>query len=303
MPARRTQFSPLLAPGLAAIFFNNLKDRPVEHTRWMPTKTSRKAYEEEYKLAGLGQFVYKAEGAVYTFDEPIPGSTLRFTHQTYALGFRVTEEMTEDDQYGIMNRMSKELARSATLNKETQAFSVLNNAFDSSFPGYTASEALCANTHTLLNGDTLDNLVTGDFSEDGLQAALELFEAFTDDRGFKVMVKPEKVIHSAGDIWEVNRVLKSEQRAGTADNDLNVIRTMFGLMPELVHYLTDTDAWFVTASKRAIEEDNGARMYIRVNDRFRSDDDPLTGDAIFTGRHRLSTGWGDFRWIVGSQGA
>jgi hypothetical protein len=211
--------------------------------------------------------------------------------------------MLEDDQYGIMNRMSKELARSAALNKETQAFSVLNNAFDSTFAGYTASEALCANSHTLLNGDTLDNLVTGDFSQDALQAALELFEAFTDDRGFKVIVKPEKVIHSAGDIWEVNVVLKSEKKAGTADNDMNVVRTMFGLEPELVHYLTDTDAWFVTASKRAIEEDNGARMYIRVNDRFRSDDDPLTGDAIFTGRHRLSTGWGDFRWIVGSQGA
>ena len=301
--ARRAQFSPLLAPGLAAIFFHQLKDRPTEWDKWLPTKTSRKAYEEEYKLSGLGSFIYKAEGAVYTFDEPIPGSTLRFMHQTYALGFRVTEEMLEDDQYGIMNRMSKELARSASLNKETQGFSVLNNAFSTSYTGYTASEALIADTHTLLNGDTLDNLVTGDFSQDGLQAALELFEAFTDDRGYKIMVRPSKVVHSAGDIWEVNKVLKSQLEANTADNNINVIRTMFGLEPMLVHYLTDTDAWFLMADKGTIDAQLGARMYIRVNDKFRSDDDPLTGDAIFTGRHRVSTGFGDFRWIVGSQGA
>lgn len=303
MTARRTQFSPLLAPGLASIFYKNLKLRPPEYVKWLPTKTSKKAYEESYKLTGLQRFTYKAEGGVYTFDDPIPGSTLRFTHYTYALGFRVTEEMMEDDQYGIMNRMSKELSNSAVQNKEVQGFSVLDNAFSTSYVGFTSGEALCQNTHTLLNGDTLDNLVTGDFSQDGLQAALELFEAFTNDRGFKVQVRPAKVIHSPGDIWEVNKVLKSEMEANTADNNMNVIRTMFGLEPELVHHLTDTDAWFVVASKSETEAGEGARMYIRVNDKFRSGDDPMTGDAIFTGRHRISTGWGDFRWIVGSAGA
>lgn len=303
MATNRAAFSPLLAPGLATIFFRNLKDRPPEWTKWMPTKTSRRAYEEEYKLAGLGQFVYKAEGTVYTFDEPIPGDTLRFTHLTYALGFRVTEEMLEDDLYGIMNRMSKELARSSSLNKEVRAFSVLNNAFSTSFPGFIASTALCSNSHALLGGGTLDNLVTGDFSQDALQAAIELFEAFTDDRGYKVRVEPKMVIHSPGDMWEVNKVLKSEKEANTADNNINTIRTMFGLTPEMVHYLTDTDAWYLTASKSDITSGDGARMYIRVNDQFKSNDDPLTGDAIFTGRHRLSVGYADFRWLVGSQGA
>lgn len=303
MTARRTQFSPLLAPGLASIFYKNLKIRPIQFSKWMPTKTSKKAYEESYKLTGLQRFTFKAEGSVYTFDDPIPGSTLRFLHFTYALGFRVTEEMLEDDQYGIMNRMSKELANSAVQNKEVQGFSVLDNAFSTSFVGYTAGEALCQNTHTLLNGDTLDNLVTGDFSQDALQEALELFEAFTDDRGFKVHVRAQSLIHSPGDIWEVNKVLKSELEANTADNNMNVIRTMFGIEPMLVHHIADSDAWFLTASKGDIDSTEGARMYIRVNDRFRSDDDPLTGDAIFTGRHRISVGWGDFRWIVGSAGA
>lgn len=302
MPATRGKFSPLLAPGLAAIFFRNLKDRPVEWSGWCPSKKSRRAYEEEYKVAGLGQFVYKAEGAVYTFDEPIPGDVIKFVHLTYALGFRVTEEMLEDDLYGVMNRMSKELSRSAALNKEVRAFSILNNAFSSSFTGYDGA-ALCADSHTLLNGSTLDNLVTGDFSQDALQSALELFHAFTDDRGYKVLVEPKVVMHSKGDIWEVNKVLKSEMEANTADNNINVIRTMFGLQPKLVHFLTDTDAWFVMADKGQIDELNGARMYIRVDDQFRSDDDPLSGDAIFTGRHRVSTGFGDYRWVVGSQGA
>lgn len=303
MPANRQKFSQLLAPGLAAIFFRQLKDKPPQWEKWMPSRTSRRAYEEEFKLAGLGQFTFKAEGAVYTFDEPIPGDTLRFVHQTFGLGFRVTEEMLEDDLYGIMQRMSKELARGARLNKEVQAFSVLNNAFDPAFPGYTPAEALCQTGHVLLNGDTLDNLVTGDFSQDALQSALEMFDTFTDDRGYKVDVDAKMVIHSMPDFWEVHKVLKSQLEANTADNNINVIRTMFGLMPQKVNYLTDPDAWFVTASKGDIDSGLGARFYIRVNDRFRNDDDPLTGDAIFTGRHRISAGWGDFRWVVGSEGA
>lgn len=301
MAATRGKFSHLLVPGLAAIFFKNLKDRPVEYTKWCPTKTSRKAYEEEYKMTGLGQFVYKAEGAVYTFDEPIPGDTLRFTHLTYGLGFRVTKELLEDDLYSVMNKMSKELSRSAALNKEVLTHSILNNAFSSSYVGYD-SAALCSDSHTLLNGSTGDNLVTGDFSESALQSAIELFEAFTDDRGYKVMVKPKYLVHSPGNIWEVNTVLKSEMQANSTDHNINVIRTQFGIEPMLLHYLTDTDAWYLIADKGAIAEDNGARMYVRVNDQFSNDDDPLTGDALFMGRHRLSAGFGDWRWIVGSAG-
>ena len=301
MAATRGKFSPLLAPGLAAIFFRNLKDRASEYARWLPTKTSRRAYEEEYKVAGLGQFVYKAEGAVYTFDEPIPGDTLRFTHLTYGLGFRVTKEMMEDDLYSVMSKMSKELSRSAALNKEVLAHSVLNNAFNTAYTGYDGT-ALISNTHTLLGGGTLDNLVTGDFSASALQSAIELFEAFTDDRGYKVMVKPKYLVHGPANIWEVGVVLKSELEANTAENNINIIRTQFGIEPMLSHYLTDADSWFLMADKGSISDVNGARMYVRVNDQFSNDDDPLTGDALYMGRHRISAGFGDYRWIVGSQG-
>lgn len=300
--ASRGPFSPLLAPGLAAVFFRNLRDRPTEYTRWLPEKKSRRAYEEEYKIAGLGQFVYKAEGSVYTFDEPIPGATIRFIHQTFGLGFRVTEEMIEDDLYGVMSRMSKELSRSATLNREVQGFSPLNNAFNALFTGYDGVSLVHA-AHPLLGGGTLSNLVTGDFSQDALQSAIELFENFTDDRGYRVMVTPKFLMHAPPNIWEVGKVLESELEANTADNNANIIRTRYGIQPDLYHYFTDTDAWFLRATKSDIDDDNGARMYNRVSDQFRSDDDPLNGDALFTGRHRISTGFGDFRWVVGSAGA
>lgn len=299
--ASRSAFSALLAPGLASIFFRNLTDRPPQWSMWCPSKKSRRAYEEEYKLAGLGQFVFKAEGGVFTFDEPIPGNTIRFTHQTFGLGFRVTEEMLEDDLYGIMNRMSKELARSARLNKEVQAFSILNNGFTAGFNGYDGV-ALFHAAHPNLGGGTQANLVTGDFSPDALQSAIELFENFTDDRGYKVRVEPKHLMHAPPNIWEVNKVLKSELEANTADNNINVIRTQYGIQPELVHYFTDTDMWVLRASKADIDKDNGARMYIRVDDQFRSDDDPLSGDGLFMGRHRLSSGFGDYRWAVASAG-
>lgn len=298
MPTTRGKFSPLLAPGLARVFFRFLKDRKVEYTAWINEKKSKRAYEEEYKVAGLGQFVYKAEGAVYTFDEPIPGDTIRYTHMTYGLGFRITQEMWEDDLYGIMNRMSKELARSSGLNKEVQAHSVLNNAFSSSYTGLDGVSLVNA-AHPLLGGGTLSNLGTGDVSLAGLQAAVEHFENLTDDRGYKVEVTPRYVIHSPGDIWEVGRILESEYQPGTADNDKNILKSKYGLVPKVSHYLTDTDAWYMTADK----SQHDMKIYMRVSDQFKNADDPLTGDAIFTGRHRLSTGFGDWRGVYGSQGA
>lgn len=298
MAAFRGKFSPLLAPGLASIFFRSLKDRPAEYTSLIQVKKSRRAYEEEYKLTGLGEMVRKAEGAVYTYDEPLSGDTIKYTHLTYGLGFRVTEEMLEDDLYGVMRKMSSELARSAHLNKETQGHAPYNNAFSSSYTGFDGA-ALCSDSHTLLGGGTGDNLVTGDFSLTALQTAIELFENMTDDRGFKVMKKPKHLVHNPGDIWEVNKVLGSEFQPNTADNNINVVKTKYGIQPLLSHYLTDTDSWFLIADKSELD----IKMWMRVDDQFRNADDPETGDAIFTVRHRLSTGFGDWRGIVGSQGA
>lgn len=298
MPAVRGKFSPLLAPGLASIFFRTLKDMPTEYTSVINTKKSRRAYEEEYKVAGLGSMFQKAEGAVYTFDEPLSGDTIRYTHLTYGLGYRVTEEMMEDDLYGIMKKMSSELARSAHLNKEVHGHAPYNNAFDSNFPGLDGQPLISA-SHPLLGGGTLSNLVTGDFSLDALQEAVELFENLTDDRGFKVLMKPKRLLHSPSNIWEVNKVLGSEYEPNTSDNNINVVRSKYGITPHLDHYFTDSDAWFLVADTKELD----VKMWIRVDDQFRNSDDPLNGDAIFTVRHRHSNGHGDFRGVVGSAGA
>lgn len=294
----RTQFSPLLAPGLASIFYRNLRDRSSEHEAFITVKKSRRAYEEEYKLAGLGRMFLKPEGTAYRFDEPLPGDTIRYTHLTYGLGFRITQEMLEDDLYGVMNRMSAELARSARINREVQGFAPLNNAFNSSFTGFDGVE-LCSNSHPLLGGGTGDNLVTGDFDLPALQAAIELFEGWTDDRDVPIEMMPKMLIHNTQDIWIVGETLESEYRPTDADNAINVVRSKYGITPKCVHWLTDTDSWFLLAAKGM----HDMKMWLRVSDEFRNSDDPITGDAIFTARHRLSTGFGDWRGVVGSAGA
>jgi hypothetical protein len=299
MPATRGKFSPLLAPGLAAIFFQQLKLRSTEHTKWINMKKSRRAWEEEYKLTGLGSMYRKAEGGVYTFDEPISGDTIKYTHLTYGLGFRVTQEMMEDDLYGVMQKMSKWLARSASLNKEVQAFSVLNNAFSASYVGLDGV-SLCNTAHPRLDGGTAQsNKSSADFSMAELQTAIEAYENLTDDRGFKVDVTPKFLVHGPSLIWEVNKVLGSEYEPGTADNDINVVRSKYNVIPVLVHYLTDSDSWYLLSDK----SQHDMKMWTRVDDQFKNSDDPLTGDALFTSRHRLSVGFGDWRGVYGSPGA
>lgn len=300
MAATRGKFSPLLAPGLAGIFFRQLKIRKTEYTGWINVEKSSRAYEDEYKVAGLGQFMQKGEGAVYTMDEPLSGSTLRFTHLTYALGFRVTEEMLEDDLYGVMNKMSAELAKSASYNKDVQAAGVLNNAFSSSYTGLDGVE-LCSTAHVNLGGGTQSNEPSSavDLDLPALQAAIEAFEGWTDDRGFKIDATPKYLLHSAGDIWTAGEILESEFVPDSADNNKNIVRSRYGITPMLLKHKTDTDAWFLVADKG----NHDMKMYLRVNDQFKNSDDPLNGDAIFTGRHRLSVGHGDWRGVYGSPGA
>lgn len=282
------------------MFFDELDVIPMEHPKWINVESSKRAYEDEYKLAGLGQMVQKGEGAVYTADEPIGGDTLRYTHLTYGLAFRVTEEMLEDDLYGVMNRMSKELAKSASYNKDVQATSVLNNAFNSSFTGLNGLE-LCSLVQSDLDGGTQSNEPTTPVDMDlpAVQAAIEAFHSWTDDRSFQIQAKPMHLIHATGDIWMANEILKTEQVPHSADNTINVVKSMFGLTPMHLRHLTDADAWFMTGSK----SDHDMKMWMRVNDQFRNSDDPWNGDAIFTARHRLSTGFGDWRNVYGSPGA
>lgn len=302
MAHNRGKFSKLLAPGLALVFFQQLNKMIIknEWQQWCNRKSSKRAYEEEFKMTGLGQMIQKGEGETYTFDEAIPGNTIRFTHLTYGLAFRVTKEMMEDDLYGVMNKMSSELAKSASYNKDVQAASILNNAFSSSFTGYDGL-ALCHTAHTNLgDSNTQANRPSSDTDLDlpAVQAALEAFNNWTDDRGFVIEGTPRFLVHATGDIWTAGEILESEFVPNNANNAVNIVRSKFGIKPKHLRFLSDADAWFMIGGKG----EHDMRMYIRVDDQFNNDDDPLNGDAIFTGRHRLSTGFGDWRQTYGSQG-
>lgn len=296
--ASRGQHSALLAIGLASIFFQDLKRRKTEYTEWINVKSSKKAYEEHYDMAGLGQMVEKPEGAAYTFDEPIEGDTIRFTHITYGLAFRCTEEMKEDDQYGIMSRMASELGMSASYNKDVQAASVLNNAFDSNYTGFDGVE-LCDSAHPLKGGGTLSNVGAADLDSAPLQAAIEAFESWTDHRGFITDHDPKWLIHATGDIWNATTLLETEYKPFSSDNDINVVRSRYGIVPKHLKHLTDADAWFLVGPK----ESTGMMLYIRKNDSFRGTQDPYNGDDIETARHRLSAGFTHWWNVYGSPGA
>lgn len=298
--AGRGSFGPLLTPGLFGIFYDELQITKSVHDKWVNVETSKRAWEDEYKVAGLGRMVQKFEGGVYTMDEPISGDTRRYIHITYGLGFRVTEEMYEDDLYGVMNRMSKELAKAARYNKEVIAASILNNAFDSNYTGFDGVE-LCGTHPNLGNASTQANEPSSpaDFGLLPLQAAIEAFESWTDDRGFIIDITPKMLVHATGDIWEAGEVLESEYVPDTADNNKNIVRSKYGITPFHYKFLTDSYAWFLLGDK----SDHDCKMFVRKDTTFNDSDDPFTGDMIYTARQRLSAGFGDWRGVYGSDGA
>jgi hypothetical protein len=218
---------------------------------------------------------------------------------TYGLAFRVTIEMMEDDLYAVMNKMSSELAKSAAYNKDVQATSVLNNAFSASFTGYDGL-SLNNTAHTNLGGGTQSNRPSTDVDLDlpAVQAAVEAFESWTDERGFEVETTPKTLIHARGDIWTAGEILQTEHVPTSSDNAINVVRSKYGIMPLHLRHLTDPDAWWLISGK----DQHDMKMYLRVNDQFNNDDDPFNDDAIFTARHRLSTGHSDWRGNYGSSG-
>ena len=296
----RDSLSRLVSPGIAAIYFNRLKGVGDEYQSWINIRRSKKAFEVDSNFGGLGPFVRKSEGAVYTFDEPLPGEEIKYVHQTFGLGFRVSEEMVEDEQWGLVNKLSNELANSAAYNKNVQAFSVLNNGFNTLYPGFDGLPLFSA-AHTRLDGGaTQSNLGATDVGTVGIQAAIEAAENMVNERGMPVRAMPKYLIHGPSSIWATHETLGSELDPTTnSSNKINVLKSKFGIIPVLVHYLTDADSWFLLSEKGT----HDLNMYIRVDDQFRASDDPLTGDSINTGRHRLSTGFGAWQGTWGSPGA
>lgn len=299
MTMSRGGFSNLLAPGYRKIVFETYKERPIESSTLVNMNTSKRAYEEDFPIAGFGSLQQKPEGGSVTYQDAIQGSVKRYSWVTYALAYRITMEMYDDDLYGVMgNRMSKALGRSARNNAEIVMIAPYNNAFSTSFTGFESGVSLCSTTHTTLRGSTIANrpATDADFTLLGYQAAIEHFDTLTDESGIPALFVPRYLVHNPGDQWIVNQVLKSGQLPGTNQNDIN-LASMQGVKPFLSHYLTDSDAWYVVCDQHDVN------YFERRSFTFSNADDFDTGDAKFKGFSRRGSGFGDWRGIYGSSGA
>lgn len=295
----RGGFSYLIAPGFRKIVFETYKDRPIEGSVITNSGSSKRAYEEDFPIAGFGTLQSKAEGGSVIYQDGVQGSKKRYTWTTYGLAYRVTQEMYDDDLYGVMGgHMSKALGRSARNNEEIIRHVPFNSAFDTAVNGFESGVSLCSTVHTTLRGATIANRPSpdADFGLIALQAAIEHFDTLTDESGIPAMFIPKRVIHAPGDQWLVNAVLKSQFLPGTNYNDKNKVEEM-GLMSHMSHYFTDTDQWFVQADQHDVN------YYDRRPFTFSNFDDFDTGDAKFKGTRRNGSGFGDWRGIYGSQGA
>lgn len=295
----RGAFSNLIAPGFRKIVFETYKERPTEGDRWINMNKTQRAYEEDFPIAGFGTLLTKQEGGPVSYQDAIQGLLKRYIWTTFGLGFRITEEMMEDDLYGIMGaKMSKALGRSARNNFEIVTHSVLNNAFDTNFVGFEAAKSLISTSHATLRGLSQSNrpATDTDITLPAIQAAIEHFHGLNDEAGLPVMFIPRFLHYSVGDHWIVSQILKSEKLPGGNQNDVNQLQRE-GLTPLLSHYFTDPDAWYVTA------DNHDLNYFDRRPPRLTNTDDFETGDAKFKLTRRNGAGYGDWRGVYGSPGA
>jgi hypothetical protein len=300
MAISRGQLVKELEPGLNALFGLEYKRYENQHTEIFDTESSDRAFEEEVMLSGFGNAQVKPEGSGVTFDNAQETFTSRYTHETIALAFSITEEAIEDNLYDrLASRYTKALARSMANTKQVKAANVLNNAFDSSFAGGDGKE-LCATDHPTIAGTVSNELATAaDLNETSLEQALIDIAAFTDERGLKIAARGLKLIIPSELQFTAERLMKSAQRVGTADNDINAINSM-GMVPQgyvVNNFLTDTDAFFIKT-----DVPNGMKMFVRSPIKTAMEGDFDTGNVRYKARERYSFGFSDFRGIFGSPG-
>ena len=303
MAISRAQLVKELEPGLNALFGLEYARYENQHTEIFSTETSDRAFEEEVMLSGFGSAPVKNEGAAVEFDDAVEAFTARYTHETIALAFAITEEAIEDNLYDrLAARYTRALARSMANTKQVKAASVLNNAFSAgSFAGGDGV-ALCATDHPLVSGGTFSNeLATpADLSETSLEQSLIDIQAFVDERGLKVALQGRKLIIPKELQFTAERILKSPLRVSTADNDINALKNM-GMIPEgyrINNFLTDSDAFFIMT-----DAPNGLKHFVRAPLRTAIEGDFDTGNTRFKARERYSFGFSDPRGIFGSPGA
>ena len=302
MAISRAQLVKELEPGLNALFGLEYKRYENEASQIFDNESSDRAFEEEVMLSGFGTADVKPEGSGVQYDDAQETYTARYTHETVALAFALTEEAVEDNLYDrISSRYTKALARSMATSKQVKGAAVLNNAFATS--GYDGGdgESLCGNAHPTLNGNQTNIPTTAaDLSETSLEQALIDIASFQDERGLKIAAQGMKMIIPKELQFTAERIMKSQGRTGTADNDINALKSM-GMVPQgfvVNHYLSDIDAWFIKT-----DVPNGMKHFVRAPLKTAMEGDFDTGNVRYKARERYSFGWSDWRGIYGNQGA
>ena len=301
MAISRAQLLKELLPGLNALYGLEYDKYENEHTEIYETETSDRSFEEEVKLSGFGAAPVKAEGAAISYDNAQEHYTARYNHETVAMGFSVTEEAMEDNLYDSLSaRYTKALARAMAYTKQTKAAALLNTGFTSFNSGDGVT--LFSTAHPTVGGGTNANrlAVNADLNETSLEQAVIDISAFTDERGLLIAARPRKLIVPPALMFVATRLLQTELRTGTADNDTNALRSN-GSIPEgyrVNHYLTDTDAFFITT-----DIPNGMKHFERTTMATSMDGDFDTGNVRYKARERYSFGVSDPLGMFGSPGA
>ena len=298
MAISRMQLVKELEPGLNALFGLEYDRYENQHTEIFDTENSDRAFEEEVMLGGFANASVKEEGSGVSYDAAQETFTSRYTHETIALAFSLTEEAVEDNLYDkISTRYTKALARSMANTKQVKAAAVLNNAFNSSFAGGDGKE-LCATDHPILAGTFKNELSTAaDLNETSLEQALIDIADMKDERGLKIALQGTKLIIPINLQFVAERLMKSQGRVGTADNDINAIANM-GMLPQgyvVNNFLTDTDAFFIKT-----DAPNGLKHFVRAPIRTAMEGDFDTGNVRYKARERYVFGFSDPRGIFGS---
>ena len=302
MAISRAQLLKELLPGLNALFGMEYARYGEEHKEIYETETSERSFEEETKLSGFSAAPVKNEGSAIAYDNAQEAWSTRYTHETIALGFSITEEAVEDNLYDSLSaRYTKSLARAMAYTKQVKAAAVLNNGFSSSYPGGDGV-SLFNTQHPLISGGVNSNTPATqiDLNETSLEAAVIQIAAWTDERGLLIAAKPKKMVVPPSLMFVAKRLLDTELRVGTADNDINAIKQM-GAIPEgytVNHFLTDTSAWFLTT-----DVPNGMKHFVRTPLQNSMDGDFDTGNVRYKARERYSFGWSDPLGMWGSSGS
>lgn len=299
-PMTRGGFSSLMFPGLNKVYLMTLDSYPSEYEKYLNIESSSLKDEDDIVIDGFGLVPEKGEGDPPTFDFIKQSNEKNYLHKTYVLGYEVTEELFEDEQYGVINKATAMLATAVKQTRDTLGANVLNNGFATTIYLGVDAKGLCATDHPLSkSGGTVANrpAVEVDFDATSLASALQTIETWKDANGLPMLKRPKYVISGPNQRDIITKVLGSEKMPGTNDNDLNAVRE-WELEKMILHYLTDDDAWWITTRPM----DHYMKWFDRVKPKFKNYDDPNTGNARFTTRFRCSSGFTTWQGVYGSQG-